>query len=225
MTTASASTPRFFTSACVMSRIMPTFCSSVRPAAMLMVISGISFSFCFLFATVHSRRKPRRTVYCLKSWMRGSSPRIANSVHPRHGMPCQYFAHGGHEIVFIDLRLRLGLFLQIFVTVLGRGETGAEDEILDLNLALRLFVRPLDDHARRVAAIGIFELVAHVLGIAEIELGADAGIAQLRDHSLIVGDAVTVEHGDDHGTGFRPRVELTQHRQRGLQARHADGKS
>src|SRR5665213_2775824 len=41
ITTASASTPRFFTSACVMSRIMPAFWSSVRPAAMLMVISGI----------------------------------------------------------------------------------------------------------------------------------------------------------------------------------------
>src|SRR5665213_4033255 len=48
ITTASESTPRFFTSACVMSRIMPAFCSSVRPAAMLTVISGIlvsSFSF------------------------------------------------------------------------------------------------------------------------------------------------------------------------------------
>src|SRR5262249_28249044 len=43
ITTASASTPRFFTSACVMSRIMPIFCSSVRPAAMLTVISGIAF--------------------------------------------------------------------------------------------------------------------------------------------------------------------------------------
>src|SRR5215831_9005118 len=41
ITTASASTPRFFTSACVMSRIMPAFCSSVRPAAMFTVISGI----------------------------------------------------------------------------------------------------------------------------------------------------------------------------------------
>src|ERR1700730_11635665 len=41
ITTASASTPRFVTSAWVMSRIMPAFCSSVRPAAMLTVISGI----------------------------------------------------------------------------------------------------------------------------------------------------------------------------------------
>src|SRR5262249_46575075 len=48
ITTASASTPRFFTSAWVMSRIMPAFCSSVRPAAMLTVISGISHSLCFL---------------------------------------------------------------------------------------------------------------------------------------------------------------------------------
>src|SRR3954463_667156 len=44
ITTASASTPRFLTSAWVMSRIMPAFCSSVRPAAMLTVISGIVVS-------------------------------------------------------------------------------------------------------------------------------------------------------------------------------------
>src|ERR1019366_6137169 len=49
ITTASASTPRLVTSALVMSRIMPAFCSSVRPAAMLMVIWGIVVSplFCF----------------------------------------------------------------------------------------------------------------------------------------------------------------------------------
>src|SRR5260221_3657092 len=53
ITTASASTPRFFTSACVMSRIMPAFCSSVRPAAMLMVISGIvCHSLCFCYHTI-----------------------------------------------------------------------------------------------------------------------------------------------------------------------------
>src|SRR3954470_13164385 len=44
MTTASASTPRFFTSASVISRIIPAFWSSVRPAAMLTVISGIIFA-------------------------------------------------------------------------------------------------------------------------------------------------------------------------------------
>src|SRR5882672_3486547 len=53
ITTASASTPRFLTSAWVMSRIMPAFCSSVRPAAMLTVISGIVVSsLSFLVAMV-----------------------------------------------------------------------------------------------------------------------------------------------------------------------------
>src|SRR2546425_5914990 len=53
ITTASASTPRFLTSAWVMSRIMPAFCSSVRPAAMLTVISGI-FIAPFALATFRS---------------------------------------------------------------------------------------------------------------------------------------------------------------------------
>src|SRR5205823_6324266 len=140
ITTASASTPRFFTSACVISRIMPAFCSSVRPAAMLTVISGIpvsSFSFSFVMA-------------------------------------------------------------------------GQKREA-------RLFVRALDDHAGRVAAVGIFELVAHVLGVAEIKLGADIFVAQGRDHFLIIRDAVAVEHSDHDRPELRPRVELAQHRQRRLQ--------
>src|SRR3984957_21269148 len=49
ITTESASVARFFTSASVMSRIMPAFCSSVRPAAMLTVTSGI---FCHSLAFV-----------------------------------------------------------------------------------------------------------------------------------------------------------------------------
>src|SRR4051794_12805594 len=49
ITTASASTPRFLTNAWVMSRIMPAFCSSVRPKAMLTVISGIVVSPFFVF--------------------------------------------------------------------------------------------------------------------------------------------------------------------------------
>src|SRR3984957_15555553 len=57
ITTASASTPRFVTKACVMSRIMPAFCASVRPAAMLMVISGIvgtPFCFCYFILATNS---------------------------------------------------------------------------------------------------------------------------------------------------------------------------
>ena len=54
----------------------------------------------------------------------------------------------------------------------------AEDQILDLHLALRLFVTALNDRARRAALVGVFQLLADaVLRIAEIKLGADAGVA------------------------------------------------
>ena len=56
----------------------------------------------------------------------------------------------------------------------------AEDQVLDLHLALRLLVAALDDGAGRAALVGVFHLLADtVLRIAEIELGADAGVAQL----------------------------------------------
>ncbi len=50
-------------------------------------------------------------------------------------------------------------------------------------------------------------------------------VAQRCDHLLVIGDAVAVEHGDDDGTEFRCGVELAEHRQCGLQPRHADGKT
>src|SRR6185369_10848901 len=79
MTTASASTPRFFTSACVMSRIMPAFCSSVRPAAMLTVISGIFYCSRFSF---------------LSSWPGALVPDIHDLRHQtRRGCPAQ----AGHD--------------------------------------------------------------------------------------------------------------------------------
>src|SRR5580692_2450271 len=120
--------PRFFTSACVTSRIMATFCSSVRPAAMLMVISGICSSpfVIRLVGPVGAGFNPashhlKRWLH-LKRWIRGSSPHQTNSV-PRHAMSCQYFTHGRNEIVFIDLGLRFGLLLQIFVAIAGRGQS------------------------------------------------------------------------------------------------------
>ena len=51
---------------------------------------------------------------------------------------------------------------------------GAEDQVLDLDLAARFLVAALNDGARRAALVGIFELRADiVLRIAEIKLGAD----------------------------------------------------
>ena len=71
------------------------------------------------------------------------------------------------------------------------------DQVLDLHLAFGLLVGALDHRARRAALVGVFHLLADaVLGIAEIELGADTGVAQRRDERLVVGDAVAVEHGD-----------------------------
>ena len=50
------------------------------------------------------------------------------------------------------------------------------------------------------------------------------GVAKRRHHFLIVGEAVAIEHGDDHGAEFGRAIELAEHGQRGLQPRHADRK-
>ena len=46
--------------------------------------------------------------------------------------------------------------------------------------------------------------------------------AQRRDHLLVVGDAILVEHRDHDRAGFGLRVDLLQMLQRRHQARHAD---
>jgi hypothetical protein len=55
-----------------MSRIMPAFCASVRPAAMLMVISGIVVLPVFR----HGRARPGhpRSLLSNKTWMPGTRP-------------------------------------------------------------------------------------------------------------------------------------------------------
>ena len=69
--------------------------------------------------------------------------------------------------------LRLGLLLQIVVTILAQpGDLGAEDEILDLDFALLFLVAALDDDAGRAALVGVFHLRAELAG-AEIKLGAN----------------------------------------------------
>ena len=117
-------------------------------------------------------------------------------------------------------------FLQVVVAVLAQArDLGAEDQVLDLHLALGLLVAALDDDAGRAALVGIFQLLAEIFRIAEIELGADAGVAQRRDHALVVGDAVAVEHRDHDRTGRGLGVELADQRERRLQARDADGEA
>ena len=75
----------------------------------------------------------------------------------------------------------------------------AQDQVLDLDFVFQFLVAALDDRAGAVALVGVFQLLADiVLRIAEIEFGADAGVAQRRHHLLVVGDAVAVEHRDHH---------------------------
>ena len=95
-------------------------------------------------------------------------------------------------------------------------------------MALRLWLfRPALDHRARAAAfVGVFELLADaVFGVAEIKFGADAGVAKRRRQLLEVGDALAVEHGDEHRAGSRLFAELAERGERRLQARDADGKA
>src|SRR4051812_10007034 len=140
-------------------------------------------------------------------------------------MAREHFAHGIDELALVDLVLGLGLLLQILFAVLDLGKPRAKDEVLDLDLAVRPFVRPLNDRARRVAPVSIFHLLANaVLWISKVHFGADIRIAERRDHLLIISDFAS-EHRDDDRAKGRLGVELAEHCQRGLQARYADRKS
>src|SRR5207245_912076 len=74
------------------------------------------------------------------------------------------------------------------------------------------------------ALVGVFELWPH-LARTEIKLGADAGVAQGRDHLLVIGDALAVEHRDDDRAGLGLALDLAEVLQRRHQSRHADGES
>src|ERR1700737_2646817 len=135
------------------------------------------------------------------------------------------FAHPGNDLIFLARKLRRAGLAPFLIGGNSGGSLGALDQILDLYFAPSLFIAALNDHTGRIALVGIFELVAHVFGIAEIKLRADVGVAQGRDHLLIIGDAIAVEQGDDDGAEIRRGVELAEHGERGLQPRHADGEA
>jgi len=63
----------------------------------------------------------------------------------------------------------------------------------------------LDDHTETASAIGIFHLRLHAR-LAEVELGADTGSAQLLRQLLVVADAVAVEH--EHNDRTLPGAEV-----------------
>src|SRR3569623_914818 len=125
-----------------------------------------------------------------------------------------------------DLRLALLLLQESLASRTLAADPRAENESLDLHDALHLLVPDLNDGARRVAAVGIFELHAEiVLRIAEIHLSANPGIAQRRDKLLVLRNLVAIHHQHDDRTGFRLGVDLAEQGECRLQTRHADGET
>src|SRR5262249_6848668 len=70
----------------------------------------------------------------------------------------------------------------------------------------------------------VFELWPHPAR-AEIELGTDAGVAQSHDHSLVISDAVLVEHRNDHWPRLGVGRDLPEMLERRHEARHTDRES
>src|SRR3954462_12711362 len=101
ITTASASTPRFFTSAWVISRIMPAFCSSVRPSAMLTVISGI-------FLSLGAGHRPLTGAIKQEVDVRDKPGHgdVSEWLAPAHVMARQHLAHFGDEVGLAARELR-----------------------------------------------------------------------------------------------------------------------
>src|SRR6202011_2673818 len=81
---------------------------------------------------------------------------------PLDGVAREHLADGVDEITLSDRELRLRLLLQVVVAILAQpGDLRAEDEILDLNLALGLLVAALDDDAGAATFVRVFELRPH----------------------------------------------------------------
>ena len=72
-------------------------------------------------------------------------------------------AHAGDKVVFGHGKLRLGLLAAVIVVILAQaGKLGTEQEVLDLDLALLLFVATLDHDTGRAALVGVLELLPHL---------------------------------------------------------------
>ncbi|OIQ66463.1 hypothetical protein GALL_519640 [mine drainage metagenome] len=104
----------------------------------------------------------------------------------------------------------------------GGGDLGAQHQILDLHHAAGSLVRALDDRNRRGAFIRVFQLVAEIFWVAEIDLGANSRRAQLAHDAHVIGHPIAVHHGHHD----RPRCRSTAApfgAQGGKQAINPDG--
>src|SRR3954451_14936350 len=110
---------------------------------------------------------------------------LALRLTPPYSVAREHAAYAVEQVILRHRELGFGLLCLVFLAILDRRDRGAEDQVLDLHLALGLLVAALDHGARRAALIGIFHLRAEFAG-AEIKLGANTGAAQRRDHFLVV---------------------------------------
>src|SRR3990172_12328927 len=166
-----------------------------------------------------------------ETWMAGTSPAMTSCWCSLQGTTLGFvarhnFANGIDHAGVGHGELRLGLLLQIFVAVLDRREIGAKDQILDGDLWAIWVISlglTLNDDARCTSLIGILYLRSHLGGLAEIKLGADAGLAELLRHLLVVGDAVAVEHQHHHGALRRTLFIFAEALKAEQEPRDADG--
>src|SRR5947208_14909413 len=95
----------------------------------------------------------------------------------------------------------------LFAALFRLGELGADNQVFDGDFTARFFVGTLNDDTGRVAPVGIFHLRTE-FSLPEIKLGADAGVAELGHHVLIVGNAVLFEYRRVYLAAFRREVTL-----------------
>mmetsp|Transcript_23828 Transcript_23828/g.43047 ORF Transcript_23828/g.43047 Transcript_23828/m.43047 type:complete len:207 (+) Transcript_23828:10102-10722(+) len=83
----------------------------------------------------------------------------------------------------------------------GLGDLGPKDQILDLDNAALFFLAALDDGDGAATLVGVFQLVAKVLGITQVDFSPNTRLPEFGHHGLIVGHPVPVHHGHNN----RPR--------------------
>ena len=125
-----------------------------------------------ILARVHADSKMVTQRASHSKLAQGDGVRTAESA-PGHVVSREHFLDRVDQLAFLDRELRLRLLLQIVVTILAQpGDLGAENEILDLDLALLFLIAALDHDAGRTALVGVFHLRTKLAG-AEIKLGAN----------------------------------------------------
>src|SRR6185437_9186692 len=141
-------------------------------------------------------RAPRSTAGSLP--LAGSAPRLTscrNAERPAWSAAArEQLSHLFNQSRALDHDFGLAIGDPLRPTLHRLREFGAEREVLDLDLARLVFVRPLDDSECRAALVGIFELIAELAG-PDIGFRPDLRSAQIAHHRKRTRRIALVEHG------------------------------